>query len=56
MTKKKGVIDEWHDAALDLADKLGIIDHDFTEEDLEPIKKALKSAAEKEPAEKDVTD
>ena len=48
MTKKKGIIDEWHDAAIELADKLGIIDHDFTEEDLEPIKKALKAAAEKE--------
>lgn len=44
--KKKGILDEWHQKALELADKLGIIDHDFTAEDLEPIKKALKAAAE----------
>jgi hypothetical protein len=46
MTKKKAIIDEWHQKALEVADKLGIIDHDFTVEDLEPIKKALKAAAE----------
>ena len=45
---KKGVIDEWHQKALELADKLGIIDHDFTVEDLEPIKKALKAASEED--------
>ena len=56
MVKKKGMLDQWQEAALKLADQLGIIDHDFTVEDLEPIKKALKKAHDSAKEQKDSTD
>lgn len=54
MAKKKMIsIDRLHEEALKVADEMGIIDHFFDpEEDLKPIKKALKLAYEE--GEKDV--
>ena len=48
MSKKSlPTIDDITEAAMKLADEMGIIDHDWTEADLEPIKKALAVAYEK---------